>query len=170
MNQFTIQCAWCDKPFTTKQSSANYCSREHKERAKQHRRNVIRRQLVDSQKSKSYCPNCETIFITNKANKIYCSDKCARENRKKRVDERDRQYNNARTPSFKARIYWHSYGTCQICHTHIDIRIQYPNPMSFSIDHIKPRSLGGSHAFYNLQAAHLVCNLRKGEKFDVEHG
>jgi 5-methylcytosine-specific restriction endonuclease McrA len=68
------------------------------------------------------------------------------------------------TPNFKRRIYFASQGICGICQTMIDLRLQYPNPKSFSIDHIIPRSLGGTHGAKNLQAAHLDCNARRGNK------
>jgi 5-methylcytosine-specific restriction endonuclease McrA len=36
--------------------------------------------------------------------------------------------------------------------------------MSLSIDHIIPRSQGGSHKIDNLRAAHLLCNSQRGAK------
>jgi 5-methylcytosine-specific restriction endonuclease McrA len=36
--------------------------------------------------------------------------------------------------------------------------------MSFSIDHIIPRSQQGSHSFDNLRPAHLECNSLRGDK------
>lgn len=50
---------------------------------------------------------------------------------------------------------------CGICATAIDPEVHYPDPQSVSVDHIVPRSRGGSDDQDNLQAAHLICNLRK---------
>jgi 5-methylcytosine-specific restriction endonuclease McrA len=38
--------------------------------------------------------------------------------------------------------------------------------MSASVDHIIPLVLGGEHSMANVQAAHLVCNLRKGDRLN----
>lgn len=37
-------------------------------------------------------------------------------------------------------------------------------PPADSVDHIIPRSRGGSHNVSNLQAAHMSCNLKKRAK------
>ena len=36
-----------------------------------------------------------------------------------------------------------------------------PHPMSLSIDHIIPLSLGGTHEPKNVQVVHLICNSTK---------
>lgn len=36
--------------------------------------------------------------------------------------------------------------------------LQYPHPMSPSLDHIEPLSLGGAHDPANVRLAHLKCN------------
>lgn len=55
---------------------------------------------------------------------------------------------------------------CGICDDPVDRAMEYPDPMSVSLDHIIPLSKGGSHTPENVQCAHLDCNLRKG----VDHG
>lgn len=53
---------------------------------------------------------------------------------------------------------------CALCGMPIDKSLKYPDPMSISIDHIIPVTLGGKSTLDNLQAAHLVCNKAKGKK------
>lgn len=55
-------------------------------------------------------------------------------------------------------------GRCGICHNHLDAALEWPNPLSKSVDHIVPLSRGGAHEQPNLQWAHLVCNMKKGAK------
>jgi 5-methylcytosine-specific restriction endonuclease McrA len=54
-------------------------------------------------------------------------------------------------------------GICQICGDPIpDKEFDKHDPDMPSIDHAIPVSRGGSHALDNLQLAHYVCNLSKG--------
>lgn len=57
---------------------------------------------------------------------------------------------------------------CGICGRPIDSGLKHPHPMSKSLDHIVPISLGG-HPFdrENMQAAHLMCNLQKGRSLQA---
>ena len=55
---------------------------------------------------------------------------------------------------------------CGICGDVIPESI-YPDPLSPSIDHIKPVSLGGSHTLKNARATHLRCNVARGNRIDV---
>ena len=58
---------------------------------------------------------------------------------------------------------------CALCGMPLDKTIKYPDPMSISIDHIIPLSLGGKSTIDNLQAAHLICNKQKGNRlFNVD--
>jgi 5-methylcytosine-specific restriction endonuclease McrA len=50
---------------------------------------------------------------------------------------------------------------CGICRKKIDRELKYPDPMSVSLDHIVPVSLGGPHTPANTRASHLRCNLQR---------
>lgn len=57
---------------------------------------------------------------------------------------------------------------CGICGKSVDKYLEYPDPLSPSLDHIIPLSKGGSHTKNNVQLAHLCCNLQKGAR-NVQH-
>lgn len=57
---------------------------------------------------------------------------------------------------------------CAICGGVFDRELKYPHPLSISIDHIVPVTKGGSSRLNNLQAVHLVCNTRKGDRIVIE--
>lgn len=51
---------------------------------------------------------------------------------------------------------------CALCSGSVSKALRFPDPLSASIDHIVPLSLGGEHSAANVQLAHLGCNMRKG--------
>lgn len=51
---------------------------------------------------------------------------------------------------------------CQLCQQPIDFTLPYPDPMSRTVDHIRPRSAGGPTTLTNLRLAHWACNNRRG--------
>lgn len=53
---------------------------------------------------------------------------------------------------------------CGICTLPVDRDLKWPHPMSASLDHITPVSLGGCHSPENVQCSHLTCNVRKGNR------
>lgn len=53
---------------------------------------------------------------------------------------------------------------CGLCGFPVAVNRKFPHPLSPSLDHILPRSKGGSDDPANLQAAHLVCNISKGPR------
>ncbi len=57
---------------------------------------------------------------------------------------------------------------CAICGRPVDKKIQAPDPMSATVDHIIPLSKGGSNELDNLQLAHRCCNRAKGDKLYSE--
>lgn len=59
---------------------------------------------------------------------------------------------------------------CGICSTPVDPSLEYPDPMSVSLDHAVPMSRGGGHLMANCQCSHLDCNTRKGARYDREAG
>jgi 5-methylcytosine-specific restriction endonuclease McrA len=61
-------------------------------------------------------------------------------------------------------IYVRDGWLCGICGHAIDPDLRWPDPMSVSLDHVVALANGGDHSAANLQAAHLVCNIRKGAR------
>jgi 5-methylcytosine-specific restriction endonuclease McrA len=59
-------------------------------------------------------------------------------------------------------VYQAFQGICQGCFGPVDRNIPWPDPMSESLDHIRPISKGGRHNYENVQLMHLRCNMRKG--------
>jgi len=53
-------------------------------------------------------------------------------------------------------------GICALCGEAVDVGLKYPNPRSWSIDHVMPLSLGGQHRMDNVRITHLDCNVRRG--------
>ena len=47
------------------------------------------------------------------------------------------------------------------CGGTIDSSLRWPNPWSFSIDHVVPIGAGGSDTFRNVRSSHLCCNMKR---------
>lgn len=58
-----------------------------------------------------------------------------------------------------------TYGTrCCLCHQPVDLRRRFPDRWSASVEHLVPRSKGGSDDLENLRLAHLGCNSSRGNR------
>lgn len=53
---------------------------------------------------------------------------------------------------------------CGICGETVNKDLRWPDPMSASIDHVWPLSMGGAHTMDNLRCAHLRCNNVRGNR------
>ena len=84
--------------------------------------------------------------------------------REQRRIRRARQKNAYVSRVSTKKIYERDKGICQICGKPIDLKCKPPHPMSLSIDHIIPLSLGGTHQPSNVQIAHMICNATKGNR------
>jgi 5-methylcytosine-specific restriction endonuclease McrA len=51
---------------------------------------------------------------------------------------------------------------CALCRMPIDRDLVWLDPMSVSVDHVLALVAGGEHSPENTQAAHWICNVRKG--------
>ncbi|WP_431941667.1 HNH endonuclease signature motif containing protein [Nocardia grenadensis] len=69
----------------------------------------------------------------------------------------DRQYRKA-TKRLRARSQ-----TCWICGKPIDVSLPWTDPLSWTADHIVPRSKGG-HLLGEMRAAHRRCNSSRGNR------
>lgn len=52
---------------------------------------------------------------------------------------------------------------CWLCGLPIDPDLRSPHPLSFSMDHVVPVSMGGKvDDPNNVRAAHRICNMKRG--------
>ena len=67
-----------------------------------------------------------------------------------------------------ARLKWQVaavHGTaCYVCGCAIDMGLAYPDPHSASVEHVVPRSKGGSDDLAGLRLSHLRCNVSRGNR------
>ena len=56
---------------------------------------------------------------------------------------------------------------CRLCNTEIDLSLARNSRFGATIDHIVPLSLGGSDDIENMQLAHWICNIKKGNRVDA---
>ena len=101
------------------------------------------------------CGHCGKSYRARRS--VYCSQRCA--NRAAHAGVRTRRSGVHRAGVF-ARDGW----MCWICDEAIDRSLPRNQPMSPTIDHVVPLSLGGRHELDNLRAAHMICNSRRGTK------
>lgn len=53
--------------------------------------------------------------------------------------------------------------SCWLCDKPTDATAKVPHPLAPTIDHVLPRSHGGSDDPANLRCAHFICNSRRGD-------
>ena len=63
-----------------------------------------------------------------------------------------------------AEIFERDCWLCGICEKPVDPELRYPDPMSASLDHVEPLSLGGTHTRENVRCSHLTCNVARGNR------
>lgn len=65
------------------------------------------------------------------------------------------------------KVYDRDGWICGLCDEPVDPDLVYPDPMSASLDHVIPMSLGGPHHLDNLQCSHWLCNVQKSNRYDA---
>jgi 5-methylcytosine-specific restriction endonuclease McrA len=71
--------------------------------------------------------------------------------------------NSIRRRRFRDRLYAEQNGCCWICGEEMLVGPEFFNhPKQASLDHVLPRSKGGTHSVSNLKLAHAICNLKRG--------
>lgn len=120
-----------------------------------------------------YCAHCGTPLRRRRAGTEglrYCgASDCRLERNRRRMTrynhERSARLREAEWESFDPReVYDRDGWTCGLCHEPIDPALRRPDLRCVSLDHIVPVSKGGAHTRANTQAAHLICNIRKGNR------
>lgn len=164
---------------TGKPGQAVYCSRRCGE--------VARGRCLPAALPPRACalPECGTTFQPRREMDRCCSERHGKllYNRESRADGRQAPppWNDARRDRYHRRRAqkretatgdpvllaviaerdrWH----CHICGLPVDSALPWPDPMSPSLDHVVPLSLGGAHAPENVRLAHVRCNTARGNR------
>lgn len=67
---------------------------------------------------------------------------------------------------YPSRVYARDLYTCRLCDLPLDMSARVPAPLAPTVDHVVPLARGGKHHPENVQAAHFLCNARKGASLD----
>ena len=131
---------------------------------------------------------CEVVFTPNRRGTKCCSENHGQIhwNRVSRAEGRQKPspWNERRKASYHQRralkrqlpadnirpadVYERDEWVCGLCSAPVDRNLTWPDPLSPSLDHILPLSLGGHHTMANVQLAHLSCNVRKGNRVEAD--
>lgn len=156
-------CDFCGTTFQQSQRRAGvrYCSPECHAKG----RNVASAKRTLEQKQKFLadraCPQCGVpIPATERSDRKFCSRKCLHAAHQLKRKLRHDGY-------LRAQIAERDKWRCGICGKRIDPAARHPDPGFASIDHIVPRSRGGSHEPRNLRITHLRCNISRKATFDA---
>lgn len=160
-------CLRCETPFDPKGDAHVYCSAEC--RAYQPKVNPERRCEFSG---------CGQLFRPSSTRQRSCSPMHARQAWRERNLERDADirrnvYHRRRARKkggvlgkavIRAEIARRDDWTCHLCADAIPRLAAWPDPLSLSMDHVVPLSMGGLHDPSNVKAAHLKCNVAKGAR------
>lgn len=147
-----------------------YCSRRCQNRAREQRKAERKRGEFDRRVP---CEVCREEFDRERPDHRYCSRRCYLRRYGQEHDgvggghkRRAEHYGVAYEPINPLQVYVEDEWTCGLCDEPIDPELAHPHPLSVSLDHKVPLSKGGPHVRSNVQAAHLLCNMRKGARVD----
>lgn len=131
------------------------------------------------------CGYCGKTFIAKTHSKIYCTDECLRKHRNQNKENMRtaRYYKLFKDGSYDSTISLdllvkRDNNICHICNGecnsndhvvtrdgHFIVGRDYP-----SVDHVIPRSKGGTHIWGNVKLAHMKCNSEKSDKIIYKEG
>ena len=123
-----------------------------------------------------FCRQCSALYdpLDRGRYTYYCSVNCRDTAARERERVRQRAERRARKAKRRltydgvsdAAIFERDDWLCQVpgCGEPISRDVVHPDPLSASVDHIVPLSLGGDDTASNKRAAHLICNMRRGTR------
>jgi 5-methylcytosine-specific restriction endonuclease McrA len=111
------------------------------------------------------CEWCGEGFVRQGVGSIrFCSAWCSSRMTNRRKKLRRKGLRLAQAQISMPYIYRRDSGLCGLCGRRVSRRLEAPNPMAPTLDHIVPLSQGGQHVHENVQLAHYGCNSRKGNR------
>lgn len=116
-----------------------------------------------------FCPGCGIDKSVSEFSRDFqkknglcsrCKD-CAKKYREASSRRRALKRGNGADFYSRQEIFSRDLWICRICFIQVDHELKYPDLHSASIDHVIPISKGASGPPFNVQLAHLGCNLSK---------
>lgn len=174
--QRRLTCSTCFAPFVASRKDQRYCSRRCRE---------VQRLKGGCAEVDKPCTHCGVRMVAVHPLRQFCSAHCRTEacearlspaERTARWERRRARWQRRRAsrqgasvgPAFTVRdVVARDGWQCSLCGGGIDQELRHPHPMSLSLDHVMPLSRGGEHSLANAAAAHLVCNVAKGNRLAV---
>ena len=156
------ECAWCSAPFVMLSSNHACCSRTCMWR----RDKGVTRSAADRAAEVRSCARCGQSYRHAIANRRHCSDLC----RDLDADDRGAALHHGWIrPSIRAAIYERDGYQCKLCNEPVDTTADpQRDDWAPTLDHIIPRSKGGTHDVSNLRTAHRWCNSVRGDRDDAD--
>lgn len=155
-------CRWCDETFVKRSAGGSFCSGICSQRLAR----GVRLPQSELSELVRNCARCGTDYRHPRTGRMHCSDLC------RDLDKDDRQvaiYHGWIRPSARAAIYERDDYQCKLCGDLVDMNA---NPQrddwAPTLDHIIPRSKGGTHDESNLRTTHRWCNSVRGDRDDAE--
>lgn len=157
-------CAVCSRPYTTRGKRRCGCTGYYARRTGTTRIAQCR-----------YCTLPIEYVVTGCGGKALVCDTCKRERAKalraqrnrlfgKTYRSRARAYGVEYEPVNRIKVFSRDGWRCQLCGKPVKRDAKAPDPLSPSIDHVIPMSVGGPHTYANTQCAHFLCNSLKGNR------
>lgn len=179
-------CAWCGTTFRSTRKASRFCTLScYSASCRDKRMPVLHPDaprhvappILDVPRTwtAGACVSCGATFVVRNDPQITtCSEKCQRRVHRKRHRakhgrsdihrHRARRYGVEYEPISNRSVFERDDWRCGICGEDVDRSVKAPHPLSPSLDHVVPMSLGGGHTLDNVQCAHFRCNTLKGAR------
>jgi 5-methylcytosine-specific restriction endonuclease McrA len=149
-----VACQRCATVFETDIHTKRYCSKRCKNN-KDCQVSTIRQ---------ATCQRCAQEFTTDRSWQLHCSPRCAHRAARDRREAAKRTNSSAVVGRVnRGAVYKRDGFTCQLCGYPTNPDVKVPDYEAPTIDHIIPLARGGSHTMDNVQTAHFLCNMLKGD-------
>ena len=157
-------CATCGNRFPMRSSNHASCSQRCMYRAWEQRQGV--KTTAQWAATPRVCRHCNTAYSSPHATQTYCSEVCRERARKARGVP---LFHGWISPAERRAIYQRDNYTCWLCGGQVDMSAdQQRDDWAASLDHVLPRSKGGTHDADNLKTAHRWCNAVRSDRVDHE--
>lgn len=166
--QRTKSCHYCKVDFVTGSNKQKFCSVDC--RRKQHK--IDHPHQRNTEPKKIVCGWCGQIVIVPPSftshKKYHPECKVQARRARYRIKTVKRQSLTVIPSRLSAdQIVAQMGAVCGICKDPIDLTLKRTSKMGLTVDHIIPLSRGGQDTLDNMQPAHWVCNVKKGNKVNA---